>query len=66
MKPLKAKDVRGLTLEELQHRHNSLSAELLKLRTQEKVSRVEDPNQIKLIRRDIARILTVIREKSHV
>ena len=65
MKPLKAKDVRGLTSEELEQRKSSLAAELLKLRTQQKISRVEDPTQIKLMRRDIARILTVIREKSH-
>ncbi|MCK4249567.1 MAG: 50S ribosomal protein L29 [Candidatus Omnitrophica bacterium] len=54
-----------MTSEELEQRKSSLAAELLKLRTQQKISRVEDPTQIKLMRRDIARILTVIGEKSH-
>lgn len=66
MKPLKAKDLRGLTVEELMHRQTSLSGELLKLRTQQKTSRVEDPVRIRLIKKDIACILTVIREKGHV
>jgi len=60
---MKAKELRKLKTEELKKRADELKMELLKLRFQQKISGLEDPMKIRNTRRDIARVLTVLREK---
>jgi len=49
--------------EELKAKYNSLTESLFKLNQQAKIGKLEKSDQIRQMRKDIARILTVIREK---
>jgi len=60
---MKIKDIRALGPEELTAKEKSLKKELFDLKYQRKIGRVEKPSRFKLIRRDIAKILTVINER---
>ena len=60
---MKAKELREKTSEELKEKLHSLKEELFNLRYQEKTGRLEKPSLIRNIKRDIARILTIIKEK---
>lgn len=52
-----------MTAEELKSRYDSLTEALFKLNQQAKIGKLEKPDQIRQMRKDIARILTIIREK---
>jgi large subunit ribosomal protein L29 len=60
---MKASEFREMTAEELQVRHRELEEELFNLRLRHSMRQVENPLQLHLVRRDIARCLTVLREK---
>ena len=51
-------------MKELQERIDAQKAQLTKLKVQHAVSPVEDPSIIKKSRRDIARMLTILRQKN--
>ena len=59
----RAKELRDLSMSELFGRTDKLKIELFKLRNQAKTGTIEKPNKIKEIKRQIARIHTVIKEK---
>jgi large subunit ribosomal protein L29 len=59
---VKAKELRSLSKEELLQKEKQLKEELAKLNTQRYSARVEKPHLFSLIRKDIARIQTVLRE----
>jgi large subunit ribosomal protein L29 len=61
---MKAKEVREKTAAELDQKLLSLKQELFKLRYQAKTGRLEKSSLIRKIKRDIARIHTITREKS--
>ncbi len=52
------KNFQDLTAEELSQKEKDLRKELFNLRFQAVSGHVENPNRIKLIKRDIARVLT--------
>jgi len=60
---MKAKELRNLSLDELLQKERSLKEELFKLNTQRYGDRVEKPHMFSLIKRDIARIQTILNEK---
>jgi len=60
---MKAVELRELTLEELKVREAELSEELAHLRMQLAIKRLDNPLRVREVRRDLARIKTVIREK---
>jgi len=60
---VKASDIRRMAPEERLRKLNELRVELVKLRMQARVGTLTDTARIRNIRRDIARILTVIREE---
>ena len=60
MKPNK---VREMSEVELNNELSNLKAELFKLRFQSATNQLDNPLQIKAVRKDIARIKTVLREK---
>jgi large subunit ribosomal protein L29 len=60
---MKAGEMRELTIEELQEKENSLKESLYNLRLQSKLGQLENPNKIRLIKKDIARVKTIITEK---
>ena len=63
MKPLKPSELKELSREELTQKYDSLNQESYKLRFLARAGNIESPGRFREIRRDIARILTVIREK---
>ena len=58
-----AKDLRSLSKEELLQKERSLKDELLRLNQQRYSGRVDKPHQFSLVKKDIARIKTILREK---
>lgn len=60
---MKASELRDLTPEEIQVRLDAAKEEYFNLRFQRASGQLEDHNRLRMIRRDIARILTVIRER---
>ncbi len=60
---MKVKEFRNLSVEDLVQKEKNLKKELFQLQFHRKVGTVEKPARFKSIKRDIARILTVIRER---
>ena len=59
---MKAKEFRELTEVELQEKLKNLKEELFHLRFQNAVNQLENPMRIKAVKKDIARVLTVLKE----
>ncbi len=60
---MKAKELRGLDREELLQKEKALKKELFQLNYERKIGTIQKPSRFSQLRRDIARILTVLREK---
>jgi large subunit ribosomal protein L29 len=60
---MKAKDFRDLTIEELSDKHRQYKEELFNLRFQSAIGQQGNHSRISEVKRTIARILTVKREK---
>jgi len=60
---VKADEIRKMTPEERLRKLNELRLELVKLRLQAKMGTLTNTARIRNVRRDIARILTVMREE---
>lgn len=60
---MKAADLRESTLEELQDKEVELAQQLFNLRLQKVTGQLENPSKVKVAKKDLARVLTVIREK---
>jgi len=58
-----AQDFRNLSKEELLHKEKSLKDELAKLNQQRYGGRVDKPHQFRLVKKDIARIKTILHQK---
>jgi large subunit ribosomal protein L29 len=63
MKPRKAKYLRELTTEELQRILNESVETLARLRVQHSLSQLQDTASLKILKKDIARIKTIIHER---
>ena len=61
---MKAVDLRQETVEELRDREIELAEQLLALRLQKVTGQLEKPSKIKEVKKDMARVLTVLREKA--
>ena len=57
---MKIKDLRELTIDELAAKRAEAKQEIVNLRIQAQVGQLENPSRLKLLRRDIARIETLI------
>ncbi|MDD3642647.1 MAG: 50S ribosomal protein L29 [Candidatus Krumholzibacteria bacterium] len=60
---MKSVELRELTLEELRTREEELVEELARMRIQLSIKRLDNPLQVRNVRRDLARVKTIIREK---
>jgi large subunit ribosomal protein L29 len=60
---MKAKEIRELTDAEAQSKLRDLRQEMFNLRLQQQTARLERPSRIREVRRDLARIETVLRER---
>ena len=59
---MKAPEIRELTADELNTKLSDLKAELFNLRFQLAINQLDNPMRIKAVKKDIARVKTVIRE----
>lgn len=62
---MKASELRELSLEELGHALADLTQELFNLRFQHATDQLENPMRLRQIKRDIARLKTVLRERKN-
>ena len=60
---MKAEDLRGKTVDELTERLNEYAKEAFNLRFQRSTGQLENTARVGLVRRDIARIKTILNEK---
>lgn len=60
---MKASELKQLTGDELTEKLNGIREEIFNLRMQKSTGQLERPVRLRLLRRDIARILTIMKEK---
>ena len=60
---MKAKELKNLSVEELTAKLDGLKKDLFMLRMQHATNQLENPMQLANVKKDIARIKTIIREK---
>jgi large subunit ribosomal protein L29 len=60
---MKARQLREKTVEELKVQEKELAEQLFALRLNKVTGQLEKPSKIRSTRRDLARVLTVMREK---
>lgn len=60
---MKAKDLRELSSKDLIEKERSFKKELFELHNLNRVGKVEKPSRFRELRHDIARILTILKER---
>ncbi|MBN1313235.1 MAG: 50S ribosomal protein L29 [Anaerolineae bacterium] len=60
---MKVSELHALTVSELHNRLDDAKEELMKLRFQQASGQLEDTNRLRLVRRDVARIKTILTER---
>jgi large subunit ribosomal protein L29 len=60
---MKAADLRQETVDELRQKEAELADQLFALRLQTVTGQLDKPSKITAVKRDLARVLTVLREK---
>ena len=61
---MKAKELKSLSVEELAKKLDELKKDLFMLRMQHATNQLDNPLQIATTKKDIARVKTIIREKT--
>jgi large subunit ribosomal protein L29 len=60
---MKVMEIRELTVDDLRARVKDLDDQLFRLRIQKSMGTLEAPAKVREVRRDLARIKTILREK---
>ena len=60
---MKAGELRDLGVDELGVRERDLTDQLFRMRIQQSMGQLEAPDKLRTVRRDLARIKTVLRQK---
>ena len=60
---MKAKELKNLSVADLNKKLNELKKDLFMLRMQHATNQLDNPMQLATVKKDIARIKTIIREK---
>jgi large subunit ribosomal protein L29 len=60
---MKIAEVRELSLDELRVREQDLDDQLFRLRVQKSMGQLEAPAKVRELRRDLARVKTILKEK---
>ncbi len=60
---MKASELRSLSIAELRQKEREIRKELMEMRFQKSIGRLDNPAKYRQLKRDLARVLTVIREK---
>ncbi len=63
MKAREIKEIRGLSVEKLEAKLQELKKDLFMLRMQHATNQLDNPMKLAAVKKDIARIKTIIREK---
>ena len=63
---MKAKELKNLSVEDLAKKLDELKKDLFMLRMQHATNQLDNPMQIAATKKDIARVKTLIREKTNV
>ena len=66
MKAKEIKEIRNLSVEDLQKKLNDLKKDLFMLRMQHATNQLDNPMQLAAVKKDIARVKTIIREKTNI
>ena len=61
---MKVKELREMTAEQLASKLADLKKELFNLRFQHAINQLDNPHKIADVKHDIARVMTVLREKN--
>jgi large subunit ribosomal protein L29 len=61
---MEAKELRGMSVEDLTQKRMSLHEEIGHLKLQRATSRLENPMKLRETKRDLARVETILRERS--
>jgi large subunit ribosomal protein L29 len=64
MPQVKASQLREKTMDDLRQQETDLREQIFKLRFHKATGQAENPQRIALVRKELARVLTVMREKS--
>ena len=62
---MKAAELRTLSVEALEEKLKELKAELFNLRFQHAINQLENPHRIVEVKRDIARVMTVLQQQKN-
>ena len=62
---MKANEIRNLSVAELENKLADLKKDLFMLRMQHATNHLDNPTKISAVRRDIARVKTILREKDN-
>ena len=60
---MKAEELRELHADQLGVRERELTDQLFRMRIQKSMGQLESPDKLRLVRRDLARVKTVLRQK---
>ncbi|MGE5236365.1 MAG: 50S ribosomal protein L29 [Acidobacteriota bacterium] len=60
---MKARELRDKSIEELRRSESDLREQLFKLRFQKATGQIENPVKIRLVRKDIARVQTILAQR---
>jgi large subunit ribosomal protein L29 len=60
---MKASEIRELSVDDLRVRERDLDDQLFRLRIQKSMGQLEAPEKMRTVRRDLARVKTVLRQK---
>ena len=63
---MKAKELKNLSVEELTKKLDGLKKDLFMLRMQHATNQLDNPMQLANVKKDIARVKTIIREKTNI
>ena len=61
---MKALEIREMSVDDLRVRERELDDQLFRLRIQKSMGQLEAPDKVRGIRKDLARVKTVLREKA--
>ena len=61
---MKAAELRNMSAADLNKKLGELKEELFNLRFQHAINQLENPGRIDIVKKDIARVLTVLEEKA--
>ena len=62
---MKASEIRVMSVEEIKQKIIESKSQLMHLRFQYKIGQLTDTSQIKKLKKDIARLLTILKEKEN-